>query len=157
MVSIFYFVPNSEALGARSLTSKLTIGHDSQSLEVVEELEAPRVSVVDLLLPLLLAPIQEVVAVFSCSTCIKIMSFGKFPLKNPFSEKSAHYSQRNSRIMCMSLSRRHSVEIYYGPFDRKWVFGVISGNLHVYAPNYIILSWQKMLVEITLSLPSYIS
>ena len=39
LVSIFHFVPNSEALGARSLTSKLTIGRDSQSLEVVEELQ----------------------------------------------------------------------------------------------------------------------
>ena len=26
-----------------------------------------------------------------------------------------------------------------GPFDRKWVFGVISGNLHVYAPNYTLV------------------
>ena len=39
MVSIFHFVPNSEALGAHSLASKLTIGRDSQSLEVVEELQ----------------------------------------------------------------------------------------------------------------------
>ena len=66
LVSIFHFVPNSEALGACSLTSKLTIGHDSQSLEVVEELQAPRASVIDLLLPLLLAAIQEVAMAFSC-------------------------------------------------------------------------------------------
>ena len=29
--------------------------------------------------------------------------------------------------------------VIYGPFDRKWVFGVISGNLHVYALNYTLV------------------
>ena len=41
LASIFRFLPNLEALGARSLSSKLIIGRDSQSLEVVEELQAP--------------------------------------------------------------------------------------------------------------------
>ena len=94
MVLIFHFVLNSEALGACSLTSKLTIGRDSQSLEVVEELQAPRVSVVDLLLPLLLAPIQEVAAVFSCFMCIKITSFGNFVLK---------FFQRNQPIISKEI------------------------------------------------------
>ena len=94
MVSIFHFVPNSEALGVCSLTSKLTIGCDSQSLEVVEELQAPRASVVDLLLPLLLAPIHEVAVVFSCSTCIKIMSFGNFTLKFFFREISPLFPKK---------------------------------------------------------------
>ena len=38
LASIFHFLPNSEALGACSLSSKLTIGRDSQLLEEVETL-----------------------------------------------------------------------------------------------------------------------
>ena len=34
---------------------------------------------------------------------------------------------------------RHDFSLLFGPFDRKWVFGVISGNLHVYAPNYTLV------------------
>ena len=36
--------------------------------------------------------------------------------------------------VCMGGER-----IPYGPFDRKWVFGLISGNLCVYAPNHTLV------------------
>ena len=97
MVSIFHFLPNPEALGAHSLTSKLTIGRDSQSLQVVEELQAPRTSVVDLLL---LTAIQEVSGFF-LPACIKITSFGNFTLKFFFREISPLFPKKfpnNSRV-----------------------------------------------------------
>ena len=30
-------------------------------------------------------------------------------------------------------------QLIFGPFDRKWVFGVIPGNLHVYVPKYTLV------------------
>ena len=61
LASIFHLPPNSEALGARS---KLTIGCDSQSLQVVEALQAPLASVVDPLL-LLLLTVERLSVLFS--------------------------------------------------------------------------------------------
>ena len=97
VASIFRFLPNSEALGARSLSSKLTIGRDSQSLEVVEALQAPLASVVDPLLLLLLTVERLSVFYFSAHMhyALKIMSFANFALKF-FSREISHYSQRNS-------------------------------------------------------------
>ena len=46
---------------------------------------------------------------------------------------------------CLHQSGRLQDKLYleseslHGPFDRKWVFGVISGNLHIYAPNYTLV------------------
>ena len=68
LASIFPFLPNSEALGARSLSSKLTIGRDSQSLEVVEALQAPLASVVD---PLLLLSVFY----FSAYVALRIKNY----------------------------------------------------------------------------------
>ena len=76
LASIFHFQPTSEALGARSLSSKLTIGRDSQSLEVVEALQAPLASVVDPLLLLLLT--VERLSVFHVALRIKNYIIRKF-------------------------------------------------------------------------------
>ena len=48
-----------------------------------------------------------------------------------------------SKLLCVDASDGHmkrittSISIILGPFDRKRVFGMISGDLHVDAPNYI--------------------
>ena len=75
LASIFRFLPNSEALGARSLSSKLTIGRDSQSLEVVEALQAPLASVVDPLLLLLLTVERLSVFYFSAHVALRIKNY----------------------------------------------------------------------------------
>ena len=83
LASIFRFLPNSEARGAHSLSSKLTLGRDSQSLEVVEALQVPSASVVDPLLLLLLTVKQLLVFYFSAQVAlrIKMTSFANFALK----------------------------------------------------------------------------
>ena len=93
LASIFHFLPNSEALGACSLSSKLTIGHDSQSLDIVEALQALLVSVVDPLLLLLLTVERLSVFYFSAhvALCIKNYIIRKFHPKILF--------QRNQPII----------------------------------------------------------
>ena len=45
------------------------------------------------------------------------------------------YSRAVVFLRCSDNNRASTVLSLFGPFDRKWVIGVISGNLDVYAPN----------------------
>ena len=90
LVSIFHFVPNSS-----------TWSMQSYSLQDTIQKQQRRASVVDLLLPLLPAPIQEVAAVFSCSTWIKITSFGNFTLKFFFREISPLFPKEFPNNVCV--------------------------------------------------------
>ena len=63
------------------------------------------------------------------------------------------YMHCSTSICTSYYTYANTVKPVYGSFDRKRIFGVISGNLHVYAPNYTLVFttfWQRMLVEITI-------
>ena len=49
------------------------------------------------------------------------------------------YTKNKPQPCCKSIFTSHCRMIILGPFDRKRVFGVISGNLHVCAPNYTLV------------------